>query len=319
MILPGDRYKFNSRKQSGILPRIIIIVIAVIVIAGLGFALFKNGIGNNILGSAPSQNNEQTIELLWENKHYEQINEKCELILKEDPMNQKALIYNGFSYFYRGAAQFSLEEKIPLFDDALINLRKSLLLKETEIDGKINYIIGKCYFQKGKFYTDLSIKYLEESVEDGYTGEDTFEYLGLLYSKLGQYELSSEYYKKAIDEKPSDMLYLVLAQTYNQMGKIDDAEEYLIWTLNKTTDFNVEQKARYLLGNIYIEKEEFLKAEEEYRKIIEKNEKAADAHYYLGEIYEKMGDTAKARYEWRKCLEIDSYHYGAKLKLYPVN
>jgi Tfp pilus assembly protein PilF len=70
------------------------------------------------------------------------------------------------------------------------------------------------------------------------------------------------------------------------------------------------------LGNIFLEKEEYLKAEIEYRKILEKNDKAADAHYYLGDIYDKMGDSAKSRYEWRKCLEIDSYHYGAKLKLY---
>ena len=112
------------------------------------------------------------------------------------------------------------------------------------------------------------------------------------------------------------MLYLVLAQTYYQLGEIENSEQYLNWTLDKTADFSVEQKARFLLGNILIEKKEYLKAEEEYRKILEKNNKAADAHYYLGDIYDKLGDSVKARYEWRKCLEIDSYHYGAKLKLY---
>lgn len=314
MILPEDRYKFSGTKKQS--RKAVVIIAAVVLIAA--------GIASVIIFTKPKSESRifntteavTTIETLWENQHYETINEKCEALLAVDPMNQKALIYNGFSYFYRGASQFSLEEKIPLFDSALINLRKALLICNDDIRGKVKYIIGKCYYQKGKFYSDLAIKYLEESIEDGYTGEDSFEYLGLLYSRLGKYEESADYYNRAIAENPTDMLYLVLAQTYYQLGDIENAEEFLIWTLNKTSDYSVEQKARYLLGNIFIEKEEFLKAEKEYRKILEKNDKAADAHYYLGDIYSKMGDSAKARYEWRKCLEIDSYHYGAKLKLY---
>ena len=137
-----------------------------------------------------------------------------------------------------------------------------------------------------------------------------------MYSRIGKYDKSIEYYLKAVEDKPSDMLYLVLAQTYYQLGNQDEAEGYLEITLSETEDFSIEQKARYLLGNILIENEEYEKAEQEYKRILEKNEKAADAHYYLGDIYDRMGDSIKARYEWRKCLEIDAYHYGAKLKLY---
>ncbi|MBI9108720.1 MAG: tetratricopeptide repeat protein [Spirochaetales bacterium] len=314
MILPGDRYKFSGKKKQSRKP--ILIITAAVMIGAVITAVI-------ILNKSQSENGffniaeeVTTIETLWENQHYETINEKCEALLSIDPMNQKALIYNGFSYFYRGTSQFSLEEKIPLFDDALVNLRKALLICNDAIRGKVQYIIGKCYYQKGNFYSDLAIKYLEESVEAGYTGEDTYEYLGLLYSRLNKYQESADYYIKAIEGNPTDMLYLVLAQTYYQLGEIENAEEYLIWTLNKTADFSVEQKARYLLGNIFVEKKEYLKAEKEYRIILEKNNKAADAHYYLGDIYDKIGDSAKARYEWRKCLEIDSYHYGARLKLY---
>jgi len=314
MILPEDRYKFSGKKKQNRKPLIITLAAVLIACAIIAVIILnKTQSETRLFNSAEAVT---TIETLWENQHYETINEKCEALLDVDPMNQKALIYNGFSYFYRGASQFSLEEKIPLFDSSIVNLRKALLICNDDIRGKVKYIIGKCYYQKGKFYSDLAIKYLEESIEDGYTGEDTFEYLGLLYSRLGMYKESADYYNKAISGNPTDMLYLVLAQTYYQLGEIENAEEYLIWTLNKTSDFSVEQKARYLLGNIFIEKEEYLKAEKEYRRILEKNDKAADAHYYLGDIYEKMGDSAKARFEWRKCLEIDSYHHGARLKLY---
>ena len=315
MILPEDRYRFSGKKKQSRKPLIITIAAVVIIAVAVGAFFF---ISKNVDAASQFSGAEEvvTIETLWQNQHYETINNKCEAMLEMDPMNQKALIYNGFSYFYRGASQFSLEEKIPLFDQSITNLRKALLVCNDDIKGKVKYIIGKCYYQKGKFYSDLSIKYLEESLEDGYTGEDVYEYLGLLYSRLAMYEKSAEYYNRAIAEKPSDMLYLVLAQTYYQLSEIEKSEEYLIWALNKTSDFSIEQKARYLLGKIFVEKEEYLKAEKEYRTILEKNDKAANAHYYLGEIYEKLGDTAKARYEWRKCLDIDSYHLGARTKLY---
>ena len=314
MILPEDRYRFSGKKQRSKKPLIIIIsIIAVCIAAGAIILIYGNRSEKPAIENTAE---EQTIENLWDNQHYETINQKCEIILQEEPMNQKALIYNGFSYFYRGASQYSLEEKIPLFDDSIINLRRALLVCNNDIRGKVKYIIGKCYYQKGKYYSDLAIKYLEESIEDGYTGDDTFEYLGLLYTRLGRYEKSADYYLKAIEVSPTDMLYLVMAQTYYQLEDREKSEEYLNWTLNKTTDFSVEQKARYLLGNILIENEEYERAQEEYLKILEKNDKAADAYYYLGDIYDRMGDSVKARYQWRKCLEIDPYHYGAKLKLY---
>ena len=315
MILPEDRYRFSGRKQKSRKPLVIVLIVAAICIA-VGAVVFFMLRATSETAVIDEGAEEQTIETLWENQHYETINIKCEEILKEKPMDQKALIYNGFSYFYRGASQYSLEEKIPLFDNSIINLRRALLVCNDDIRGKVSYIIGKCYYQKGKYYSDLAIKYLEESIEDGYTGDDTFEYLGLLNTRLGRYEKSVDYYLKAIEVSPTDMLYLVMAQTYYQLDDREKSEEYLNWTLNKTTDFSVEQKARYLLGNILIEKGEYSKAEKEYFKILEKNDKAADAHYYLGDIYDRMGDSVKARYQWRKCLEIDPYHYGAKLKLY---
>ncbi|MDC7225860.1 MAG: tetratricopeptide repeat protein [Spirochaetales bacterium] len=315
MILPEDRYRFSGTRPKRRRPLVITLII-ITVCAALAAVLFFVVIPGVENSSVQNREEVQSIETLWTNQHYEAINLRCEEILSEDPMNQKALIYNGFSYFYRGTSQYSLEEKIPLFDSSLINLRRALLVCNDDILGKVKYIIGKCYFQKGKFYSDLAVKYLEESISAGYTGEDTFEYLGLLNSRLGRYIESVNYYLKAVEINATDMLYLVLAQTYYQLEDRVKSEEYLNLTLNMTTDFSVEQKARYLLGNILIENEEYEKAENEYIKILEKNEKAADAHYYLGDIYDKMGDSVKARYQWRKCLEIDSYHYGAKLKLY---
>ncbi|MBI9100830.1 MAG: tetratricopeptide repeat protein [Spirochaetales bacterium] len=265
-----------------------------------------------------SNTEKDSTELLeiWERKNYQEVNTLCEEILSVHPLNYEALIFNGFSYFYRGIGQFSLEERLPFIDAAIVNLRKALTLHEDNLNGKLNYILGKAYYQKGKFYSDLSLKYLEESIDSGYIGEDTYEYLGLVYSSLSDYEASAENYIKALEVNPSDTLYLALAQTYYQMNDLVKAEEYSIWSLNSTRDFTVEEKSRFLLGKIYTDREEYLKAEEQYLKILENNSNSADVRYYLGEIYDALGNSTKARFEWRKALEIDPYHYGARLKLY---
>ena len=317
MILPNSRSGF-SRKKPGGRPwaRIIAISGALLVVAAVVFVFIgkKDQLFGHVVQVAGEH--EQSIHELWENRQYEEINELCESVLKEQPLYYDALVFNGFSYFYRGAAMYSLEDKIPMFDSAIVNLRKAMLHKNNGLKGKVEYVLGKAYYQKGKYYTDLAIRYLESSMESGYIGDDTYEYLGLAYADINDFQRSAEYYLNAIEKNPTDTLFMVLAQTYYKMDDIAKAEEYLQWTLNRTSDFTIEQKSRYLLGRIYLDQGEYLKAEDQYKKILEKNVKSADAYYYLGVIYEEMEDTTKARFHWRKALEVDPYHYGARLKLY---
>ena len=70
------------------------------------------------------------------------------------------------------------------------------------------------------------------------------------------------------------------------------------------------------LGEIYLERKDYLKAEDQYKNILKINTKSANAHFYLGEIYAKLDNIIKARAEWRKALIIDPSHYGAKLRYY---
>ena len=157
MILPEDRLKFSGVKRKNNKP---FIIIALILILAVVTVIFIFSVNRNLDEVNIIQNDDsvQSIESLWENQHYETINIRCEDVLKEDPMDMKALVYNGFSYFYRGTSQYSLEEKIPLFDSALVNLRRALLVCNDDIIGKIKYIIDKSYFHKGKYFSDLTIK-----------------------------------------------------------------------------------------------------------------------------------------------------------------
>ncbi len=316
MLLPSGRYNFSSQNKSGRNIKTLILIGLLLIVIALSILYFSGIIGSYQSSESTTLPIQEDLLTIWNRKNYTEVNTKCEEILALNPLDSEALVFNGFSYFYRGVGQFSLEERLPLIDAAIINLRKVLPMKTGNLRGKILYILGKAYYQKGKFYSDLSLKYLEESLVSGYIGEDTYEYLGLVYSSLSDFQKSADNYLKALDVNPSDTLYLALAQTYYQMNDVAKAEEYLIWALNKTRDYTVEEKSRFLLGKIYSNRGEYLKAEEQYLNILEKNSNSADVRYFLGEIYEALGNSTKARFEWRKALEIDPYHYGARLKLY---
>jgi len=147
-------------------------------------------------------------------------------------------------------------------------------------------------------------------------GEDTYEYLGLAYTTLGYYEKSAESFLKAVAQEPTDTRYLALAQAYFNQGLVDRSEEYLQRTLNATGDPAIEEKARFLLAKIYLESEQLAKAEDQYRRILEKDLDSADAYFFLGEIYLKYNKETEARYYWRQAHMIDPSHYGARLRLF---
>jgi len=259
---------------------------------------------------------DQSIEELWQNKEYVRINNVCEQHLSEHPLDAKYLAVNGFAYFYRGNSLYSLEDQIPLYDQAVVNLRKALIAPDPPMKGEIHYVLGKTYYHKGRFYVDQAVKHLKASIEAGYESIDTYRYLGLAYNELGDYQRSVEHFLQALERDPEPLLYMTIGQIYHKLENYDRALDFLLRAVHSTEEKTVELKSRFVLGNIYIENEEYEKAQAQYEKILSIDPESADAHYYLGDIYDRMDDRVKARAEWRKALQIDPSHYGALLKLY---
>ncbi|MDR3200137.1 MAG: tetratricopeptide repeat protein [Spirochaetales bacterium] len=253
---------------------------------------------------------------MWEAKDYQGIIRVTEEALQRDPMDSGCLVFNGFAHFYTGVNQTVTEDKLAHIDAAIRSLRRVRLYDRPPLEGEVEYVLGKAYYQKGEYYSDLSVQYMVSSIDKNFIGQDSFEYLGLAYNTLGEYDKSVTYLLKASEQNPSDMLYLVLAQTYYQTGDKTAAEEYLDRAINKSSDSGLTQKARSLLGDIYMQSGEFLRAEAQYLKIIEQNPQNSDAHFYLGEVYYNLGDPIKARASWRRAVRIDPNHFGAKTRLY---
>lgn len=270
----------------------------------------------NAAESSGEEEEAESLEALWKRREYSRVNELCEQRLSEEPLTQKYLAYNGFAYFYRGVSQYTLEDQLSLFDEAVVNLRKMLVFEQPLLEEKVHYILGKAYYHKGRFYTDLAIRHLQRSIELGYTAGDSHRYLGLAYGRLDSYEKSIEHFLQAADESADPILFMTIGRTYYKMERMEEAVEYLQRAVNAAESSSVKEKSRFLLGKIFLDQGELNKAETHYRQILSGNPKSADAHYHLGVVYEERNDRVKARAEWRKALDIDPSHHGALLKLY---
>jgi tetratricopeptide (TPR) repeat protein len=172
-------------------------------------------------------------------------------------------------------------------------------------------VLGKAYYHRGRFYYDLAVEHMARSVELGYSAEDTQEYLGMAYARLGRYEDSVESFSRALERNPSDLLYLTVADTYMEAGRHSRAESYLEDAIAATDDGFLTQRARFMLGEVYIQEGRLEAAQRQFELIIDSNAKSAEAHYQLGRVYDLMGDTERARYEWRETIRIDPNHAGA--------
>ncbi len=315
MFYPQNRFRFaaDKRRRRKAIAKLLLLLV---LLGGGGTGLFW-GVRWVIRQLPVSDSEEQKAILeLWKQKNYDTLIANTEARLQKKPMDPFYLTFNGFAHFYKGINQPTTEQKIQEMDKAIVSLRRAKLNNHLPLEGEINYVLGKAYFHKGVAFSDLSVRYLEESIQKGYLGADTYEYLGLGYTNLSDLENALKYFQKALESNSSDLLLLTIAQTYYQLGDKTKAEEYLMRSINKSQDPSIEQKARYLLGDIYFQNKEYLKAEEQFQKILALNTQHADANYYLGEIYAALGDSVKARSFWRKAVRINPKHYGALKRLY---
>ena len=258
----------------------------------------------------------QSLSDLWQNRLYDDLISRCDAQLRENPLEPMSLAYRGFAYFYKAVSEVTLEERIPYLDEAIVSLRRSKLDSAGSWIAEADYILGKAYYHKGKYYYDLTLDYLQAALAAGYQREDIYDYLGLAATQLDLLEEGLGYFQTALEINPTDLLLLTVGQSYLQLERTKEAEEYLLRAINKTEDRAVEIRARFLLGQMYFEREDYFKAEDQYTEILANDLNSSDAHYYLGEIYYKMNDPVSARAEWRKALAIDPSHYGARLRYY---
>ena len=264
----------------------------------------------------------KTLEKYWnssdENK-YELIFKDGKDLLQSEPFNNAALIYYGYSCFYLAVSQTDSSEMQTYLDECINSLRLALYDAKEKTKPQIYYMLGKSYFYKNKinenYYADLTIKYLNEALNLGYKADDIPEYLGMSYAALGMTMESISAFSEALLVRESYNLLVSIAEQYKKNGQYSSSKQYLYRVITESENDELIEKSRIMLGNIYLEEENYEDAQKEFEQVLKINENSGDAHYGIGVIYEKQGNLVKARSEWRTALKYQVNHQSALYKL----
>lgn len=104
--------------------------------------------------------------------------------------------------------------------------------------------------------------------------------------------------------------HAILAFLYSLQNKTEETNIEYETALKNASKLNPENISIYKnLGLLYLQQNKLDAAEKMYRLVIDTSSNDADAHYYLANIYDEKGDKKKLEEELKKVLEISpDYH-----------
>ena len=303
-----------AKKKSHFLRNAARIAVVIVVLSVVAFSTFF-GIRKYQSGKITIK----TIKEAWAVYDYQKVYELSKIFLQENTYNNTALTYYSYACFFLAQAQTDTQLAQSYLDECINNIRIALYEADKSLVPQLQYMLGRAYFSKNTitthYYADLAVKYLILAKENGYEADDIAEYLGLSYASLGMTMESIAAFTEALLVRESDSLLLAIAEQYYKANELSASEQYLFRIIKNSDNEDIVLKSENLLGNIYIDKEDYDAALEEFNNVLKKNANSADAHYGIGVIYEKQGNIVKARSEWRKALKIQVNHPGALQKM----
>ncbi|MDR0638428.1 MAG: tetratricopeptide repeat protein [Spirochaetaceae bacterium] len=279
------------------------LAVAVIAAGGLVWAVFS-------VRTFQSRANRERSETVgyWQTGDYAEAFRSSGVQLQKAPMDYFFLTVYGYSAYQLAFSQINSSETMRYIDECIFALRKAALTQEGIKDGRVYYVLGKAYYFKGAEYADLCVEYLEKAKAFAWEANDSAEYLGLSYARLGDYRASVAAFAEALNtagDHPPGTLLLAIARSYVELGEDAIAESYLVRCLETSRDVDTAVEARLMLGRILRERDDYDRAEQQYLAIIAEVGETAAARHELGELYLAQGDVARARSEWRKANRID--------------
>lgn len=251
---------------------------------------------------------------LWARGSWEEIRTYTDVEIQKDPLRASYLFFGGVSRFY-AALQTEEEVRQELLKEAVMQLRRLLATDRAPLLAETHYILGKAYFYRGRFYSDLSLHHLQEALRLGIGYPDIHGYLGLVSSHLERYSQALHHFHRALQDGDEPLLRWSLAYVYYKLEDYGKTIENLEKAMQNLEDKPLEIKCRYLLGEAYLKLGDLDRAESQYRSLLDTDPLLPEAHYFLGEIALARGEPEKARAYWRRALQLDPYHYNAAMRL----
>jgi tetratricopeptide (TPR) repeat protein len=152
-------------------------------------------------------------------------------------------------------------------DKAIFHFKKALEIKNDYTPARNN--LGNAYAEKKEW--DKAIEQYKIVTSDLLYGTPQFPLsnLGVVYYELQEYELSTEYFLKALDIKPDFVQALYgLAKTYMAMGRVSDAIVKLEDAIDNSPNSAV---LHFELAKAHALNQDYAQALNAYHKVVEIN------------------------------------------------
>jgi tetratricopeptide (TPR) repeat protein len=236
--------------------------------------------------------------------------------LESRPLDSFYLSMNGIAAYYLSSSKTEGDERQALLDESVFSLRKALAAGDSlPVKAQVEYVLGKAYFQKGSPWFDLAADYLSRAKGHGYKAKDMEHYLALSFAGQERHAEAAAHFETAIGQLSSDVLMLSAAISYKELGDVNRSAELLAKAIEVSGDGLVIQRARSMLGEFAIARNDWPEARKLFQAVVEADPRSAEGWYSLGLVSEALGDPIRARSEWRKATSIDPNHIEARRKL----
>lgn len=156
-----------------------------------------------------------------------------------------------------------------------------------EVD--ICYYKAAAQFASGNY--EGAVETYDALLEHDKKCSNTYFLRGCVYLKINESNKAKEDFKAAVKYAEDDEIYLSIYSSLNGAGYEADAKNYLEEALKKKS--GRDAKSYTVKGKIYLIKEQYDKAKEEFTTAIEKGD--TEANLYLAQAYEALEKPEKAQ------------------------
>ena len=212
----GSYLAKRRRKRAAI---VLAFVASAALLGGIGTATGE--IGSSSTGSAANRpiSKQRIARRTGRPRNWDVVRSECLASLAARPLDAFYLTFRGLASFYKGMDLPEGEDRAALIDEAIAALRKALATEARLPKAQVEYVLGKAYYDKGRFLFRRIGEIPGAGPRSGYVAADSREYLALAYVALGDKAKAIRNFEAAMEKSRADLLLISAAKAYVDAGE----------------------------------------------------------------------------------------------------
>jgi tetratricopeptide (TPR) repeat protein/HEAT repeat protein len=164
--------------------------------------------------------------------------------------------------------------------------------------------LGESYYRSGK--VEKAVETWKRLLESSLDEADAHARLGQVYAEHGMIERGVRHYRNAVELRPDDLsIRRGLASTYERARRWKKAVEVWEQIMDETDQTNTRAEARGRIISIYKQQHRLRSKLTEFAEQFDSEPPDTEAGYFLAEGHMKMNNYEKAEETYRKLIEAD--------------